>query len=280
MMAFAVPENCLAQDNTSAGQPHKHTRLGRWFARATGFLHLHKSSVPRQAHAPTPRRPQAQAAAVLLTQIPRSTHSKLLKLPIGIVRESPDASIGTKQKNRFFALRYGSMLISTKQPVLVQCDQTSIAISKGVVALISYRGGILKVLNLYESRGNSIMAIVGGTSRKLCAGQEIIATNNYDKLGLSMAFDGVYRRCVHTFSLPDGQQLATSEFASVSLIKHDPILADLRASKAKEDKQIYKKVLKMSACLTIATASHGFYLPISYEPLSKPQQPAVMVAGK
>ena len=93
-----------------------------------------------------------------------------------------------------------------------------------------------------------------------------------------MYHDRVTRRRMKNYKLGPTELANTCEFSAVSVIKHSSVLTNLRLSQNKEDKAIFKKVMKMTACLTIATASHGWYLPVYFQPPSQ-EQTAVAAVG-
>jgi hypothetical protein len=152
------------------------------------------------------------------------------------------------------------------------------SIGKGTIVFLSVEENIIKIRNLEEPRLHCVHVTTPGKTFNLSAGEELAIGTTYNDLYMAMSHDRVARRQMKNYRLASDEIANTCEFSAVSVIKHSAVLISMRSSSGREDKAIFKKIMKMTACLTIATASHGWYLPIHFEPPSQ-EQTAVAAAG-
>jgi len=129
--------------------------------------------------------------------------------------------------------------------------------------LVSLKDGTIKIRNLQENKAYSVQVFLGHQTFQLYAGQELVASSSFDKLSQSASSDGLQRRRMNTLELSDGTNVMRCEFSPVTLIKSTPVLKSLVSSNFKPESRAFEKVLKMAACLSIVTESHGNFAPVT-----------------
>lgn len=186
------------------------------------------------------------------------------KLATGLVKCSPDADV-VIHNSRLVTMNSGDVLVSAKQPLVVKSGSASVLIAKDVIALVSTRYGVTKIRNLNESRLNSMKVVVDGSVFPVRAGQETVIADDFQTMQMSVEQDSVNRRALSTFELPNGRQLMSCEFEPVTLIKNNEVLRSMIHTRDRTDRAAFNKIMKMAACLQIATASHGGYMPMAQD---------------
>jgi hypothetical protein len=231
---------------------------------ATGSNALHQPKPSRKSRllACLKRKKQKKIRAHLQKNIYVSRNEA--NLPSGLVKCSPDADVVIHTSN-VIDMRSGDLLVAAKRPLVIRAGASSVLVSKGAIVLVSQRAGIAKVNNLSESKLNSARVVVDGTLLPVKAGQEYVIADDFDSLQKSVEEDNVHRRALHTFELPGGVQLMSCEYEPVTLIKHNDLLSSMIHTSNRTDKQVFNKIIKMAACLQIATASHGQYSPLAQD---------------
>ncbi len=163
-------------------------------------------------------------------------------------------------------LLHGDTLVDAKNPLLVKVGSDFVLVRKDATALISVRDGALKVRNLQEQHAFSTELAINNRPFNICAGEEIVAANDFDSLQTTLSNDGVTRRQIQTYELSDGTNVMRGEFAPITVIKHSEMLKAMSKSSDQIDSKLFNKMMKMAACLAVVTGGHGSYASVSAEP--------------
>jgi hypothetical protein len=142
----------------------------------------------------------------------------------------------------------------------LQVGKVTIGLKRGVCALLSKNGQIIKVRNLHENASGSLRIFV---DRKdfvtVGAGQEAIIARSEQALSKAIDKDHIGRRLSRSVQLPAGMKMVKSEISLVSLMRRSGTIATMMHSDDYLDRKIAQRVVKMAACLMYATGAHGVY---------------------
>ena len=135
---------------------------------------------------------------------------------------------------------------------------STVSIGRGVIALVGYQQGILKVRNLGERSTGSISVTSGGKFVKLRAGQELLVGTDDQAALSSTKSDGIARRRVEKLPFAD-KQAVYGEFSTLSMLEKHALLGRVVRSKKPKDKSTIDQIVKAGASLSLITASRGAY---------------------
>jgi hypothetical protein len=158
-----------------------------------------------------------------------------------------------------FTLSKGDLLVTTTKHTVIRCGKYHVAIDPGTIALISMSGNTMKVHDLWESKGSSMHVYAGPKLVSMTVGQELIVSGTESPIAQEMRKDQIGRRRVHMYQLSKAEAAAQAEVSIVSLILCNHLLSEVFHSKQAADHSLSEKLIKMAACLTQATATHGPY---------------------
>lgn len=178
------------------------------------------------------------------------------------IKYSADATINV-DRNGIISMKYGDIVVDTQTPLLLKLGTDRMLVKNKCTALISIRDGAIKVRNLQENHAFSADVFISKRRFGICAGEELVATADFDSLQSTANEDHVKRRNVRTFELKDGTQIMCAEFSPINVIKQNPVLKSLAFSEDKTESKVFGRVMKMAACLAVVTRSHGDYAPIA-----------------
>lgn len=157
-------------------------------------------------------------------------------------------------------LKEGEALISANRRTVVKMGDCLVHLKPGTVAVVGMKDGLAKVRNVFEKKDTGAQVIVASKRAiGLQVGQELIVGPRGTSLVRSLSQEPVGRRRSRSLELASGHTCISSEFSLSSLLQNSQILAQLVRSSADNDRLIARKILKMSVCLTLVTASHGNY---------------------
>jgi hypothetical protein len=159
-------------------------------------------------------------------------------------------------------LKAGEILVEANADTMVQAGQFKIALLQGAVALIGYKNKLVKISNLFETKTDSVSLIAGQRKLSLSAGHDLIAGEKDMDLQAPLRDKPVGRRKIRNYDLNASHRATCSEVSHVSLFQYADLLSRLHRSNDPLDKELAAKLVKMAACLTQVTASHGPYAPL------------------
>jgi hypothetical protein len=179
-----------------------------------------------------------------------------------LIKFSADASLKVS-KAHIITLFYGDLLLATRDPYLVRVGSARVLIQSNSICLISKRGQSIKIRNLSDQDINSTFVIVGDTWYPLSLGEEFVYAANSQELSRSVIEDKTNRRQLKMIDIPGGESILRCDCSIVSVMSRTSIIRDLQDSKVLADRQLFERLLKVAACLSIVTSSHGNYMPIT-----------------
>lgn len=193
---------------------------------------------------------------------PPSGSSCEAQLTSALVRCSPDSDVTITNQTQI-ELASGELMLVSKQPVVLNVSRHRVYFDKDVIASVTTKRGVLSIRNLSESHYAAIKACLNGSCFKLGAGQELLLAHGTTNLQSAAAVDRVQRRKPHLFAFGNGDELLSSEFSLVDVIRSSPLFSAMVKSGSKQDRIILGRITKTAACLAIATANHGHYQPVA-----------------
>jgi hypothetical protein len=153
----------------------------------------------------------------------------------------------------------GTALFVANKPTTIKLKNHIVMMQANTIAIISIKGNIVKVRNLFEAANNSINTSTGKSSVALAAGQELVFSTEDTGLMQQVKSDNIARRRIKTVEMPTGHNLMRSEVSLLSLLQNEPVLKQLVVSETEHDQALLQKLIKMTACLNQVTAGHGAY---------------------
>lgn len=144
-------------------------------------------------------------------------------------------------------LHKGEMLIKANRQTAVRCADTSVSIADGACALLVANGKGVEIYNIYEEHWGGARVRVGEKEFVLGAGQRM--TVDSDNNTVAVRNEKSYPTA--------GRNVKHGEFSLLSLSAKTGLLTNLMHSETKDDRQLAARLLKMAACLSMVTASHG-----------------------
>ena len=174
-----------------------------------------------------------------------------------LIKHAGAASIGFEALNTV-NLKEGDILIAVNEPTHVKTGKYLSLLKPGAIALVSYKGGILKIRNMYENNCDSIRVMSTVKQTAECSiGHEVVLSPNTKTLKATLQGDALGRRRVKLVDLQDGNSLSSSEISMPSLMQQTPLLLHIFQSKDENDQALFKKMSKMAVGLSIVTSGHG-----------------------
>lgn len=157
-------------------------------------------------------------------------------------------------------LAEGEALVAAPKRTIVRMGLVHVELKAGTVAIISQHDGVLKVRDIYEKKGTSILTTVAGKKTiGLQAGQELIVGPRGLTLSRALGEDPVGRRKTYQSDLASGHTCISSEISLSSLMQNSAILAQLVRSEDAADRDMARRIMKMAVCLSVVTLGHGNY---------------------
>jgi hypothetical protein len=154
-------------------------------------------------------------------------------------------------------VKKGDALIFASKPTTVQCGAWQMTVAKDTIVLVNKHGKTVKIRNLYEHKPGSLNLSCQNKQMTLSGGQAIFASSDLTTLNNNLSQDPIPRRQLKTYTLENGQAVASFEFSLVALLPNQTLVS--LASKDSDDQVITKKLYKMAACIMLVTYAHGPY---------------------
>lgn len=193
--------------------------------------------------------------------LPSVTHKNeliLMSTSAAEMRYTDTSSLSAADSSNF-SFDAGDGLLATDKPTTIRMGNLTVTAKPGTIAILSRHGNVIKMHNLWESYPGGLRVQIENRLVKLYSGQELVVSSTETALFEELHKDGLPRRRTRTFHMPSGMTLAGSEISLPALMQNNVVLAKLLKSKNKPDRQLMAKIQKMTACLQIATGSHGSY---------------------
>ncbi len=158
------------------------------------------------------------------------------------------------------AISDGESILCVKNDTSIVIDDLTVNLRPGSTVLLRHQNKLTRVVNLYDSHRDDINIQFSGKSVYLRPGQECIIAGSEQVLKACKRQDGSARRCsAVSHDANTGNTVAICELSIPSLLKYHPLLGMLYKSNEKQEKELVRKMLKMSACLAHFSKSSSAY---------------------
>lgn len=147
-----------------------------------------------------------------------------------------------------------ALLCSADGDRIIDLGSATVTLPSKAVALVEREGTLSKVRVLVDSA----TVKVGKRSIELDAGQELVIAADEDQLLSGTINDGIGRRFTRQLTV-DGNEVLYGDFSIMSLIPRSEVLSAMRFSHNRQERAMFERVMKMTACLYVVTAKHGQY---------------------
>ncbi len=176
-----------------------------------------------------------------------------------VIKCTGGAKVSVKEAG-IIAIKSGeALIVTTKSVQHIAVGYWQIQITPYAAIVVSFEDGILKVTNLYDTGASSVKVITTGGPIAIGAGEEVIIAADDKTISGTMQQDRLGRRNTKSHILPSTRCLAHSEISLVSLLENNTTVNQLARSCDPDDRNLSNRVLKMAACLMMATVKHGPY---------------------
>ncbi len=165
--------------------------------------------------------------------------------------------IGEAEDHKLY-LSSGHLLARAKSQTVIVCGGHDIELARGAIVWVGYTEDGIAVRSLFELRGGSVTLRSSMVHARIGAGEELfIGARSDSDLGALYAGRNVGHRRSQTRRLSDGRCVVLSEFSPLAIISNYSLASLLGESQEKSDRRALQAILKMAACLSIVTSSHG-----------------------
>jgi mucin-19 len=146
------------------------------------------------------------------------------------------------------AFSQGEMLVDARRFTELKVHDAAITIKNGASALLRSDGHGLEIFNLCEDHWGAVKVSFGGQEFVLGAGQRILIGQT----------SRVAMRNEKSQKVSD-RQVKVGEFSFTAVVDGSDLLNKVLHSQARQDRQLAARLLKMAACLTLVTSTHGAF---------------------
>lgn len=178
------------------------------------------------------------------------------------VRISKDAEANL-DPDKAINLQFGDLILCANEDTMVRTGNAAITVAKGAIAFVSNRDECIKVRSLCDNKPDSVEVVVSNKKIALSVGQELVTARKLDMLSEAVSADSVARRNLTSYEVAGGDSFLVCEYSPITLIRSCQLLRTVSDGITTRDKQVFDRVLKMAACIQIATAGHGAYEPVA-----------------
>ncbi len=167
---------------------------------------------------------------------------------------------GARQIGRAINLSSGEVIVWASEETQVKAGSATVTLKPGSSACVSLTDGVLCVRNIYEDHASGVEVTSNQHTVKLNAGGEVIAETKPGSLDKHLSTEsGLARRQVSISKGHQEAQMMLSEVSFTSLVNSDQLLHDVFYSQQAEKLGFSKRITKLMAAMSVATAGHGPY---------------------
>jgi len=181
--------------------------------------------------------------------------------------------------NDTIVLELGTVVLRSCSPIKVQAGASEVRISHNGVALVEFDGAALKVINLCDLRGESVVITHGNQALSVDTGREVILTAKAPALPHLYNVHDIGHRQVSSKNLGKDGWITASEIDLTDILAKHPLVSLLRrqASSSEPERRLVSQVTKAAAIMTIL---HGTKEPFQRGVPEDEQGAIAVVAGK
>jgi hypothetical protein len=178
-----------------------------------------------------------------------------------------------------FQLVSGKVLVQARQPLTVSCANfcvhdggstgeahaTGVSLPEnrheytcnlemvaGTVALISIENGVMRLINLYERRNQSIQVTIGRHRTTVAVGEEVCIAGDIGPINEILRNQPGSRRLIKREQRADAYTILQMEISLQPPLHNDEIVKSLSTSSSSDDRHLYDRLVKMAACVSMA----------------------------
>ncbi len=169
---------------------------------------------------------------------------------VNLTREPVDVDFHPEIGN--YDLDGGSVLVRPDKDTTVTTDEGQITVGAGCVAVVLKRDDGVTVLDLYDAhRGTVLVRTVDGVI-SMKPGMQVTLTKHPSK-SLKELHPALFvgHRHLREMRAADGTRVFMADYSMFSAVAHMKRIRDLAKSKNKEDRQLFEKILKTAASITV-----------------------------
>jgi hypothetical protein len=182
--------------------------------------------------------------------------------PDSLIKLANDTKV-TVESDNHIDFHSGEMLVWAIGETRIKCLSGVITIAPQTVALFQGNDSAVSVSNVYECNGKStVLETVDGQEIYVSAGNSLAFANNDDNLKSLLCAQQFGRRNIRTWRGADDKDYLRSEISLVSLLHESKLLHELTKRPTKSEQVIVERIMKMAACLHVATSHHGPYTSV------------------
>lgn len=184
--------------------------------------------------------------------------SQALELNSAFLRHTSSSRIARNDSSKTFTFTEGELLIKAAEPISIKAGDLTLSLKRGAVVYMQKDGPVLSIKNLCEPAAHSIVISDGKYKVSLAAGQELLIADSGNEIKQWLASDHLGRRKLQ-MSEPKSSKHAFchTEFSYIGFAGKANLIRDLMQSGTNTEQVINNELLKMAACLSIVTQSHG-----------------------
>lgn len=155
-------------------------------------------------------------------------------------------SIGTNH----FKMDAGNLLFEAQDSTRIDTPHGQLFAKPGAIVLMAVEHGVTRVRDLHDESPDDVVFTVDGRSIPLSPGREVTLTNQAGEALPLVYQDGMSRRGI-TLTEHAGTQIVTADFSILNAFMLQPLLRDLRASKASNDIRLTKSIMKTASAISL-----------------------------
>jgi len=162
-----------------------------------------------------------------------------------------------------YKLERGNLLFQSQHSTRIDTQHGQIFVKSGAIVLMTAGRSIIRVRDMHDNHTQDVVFVVRGQTVNLSQGQEATITDTTGEALPLVYEDGMSRRAIN---LTDhaGLQIVTADFSILNAFMLQPLLQDLRRSKASNDVRMTNSIMKTAAAisLTIDRYKGPYYAPV------------------
>lgn len=169
---------------------------------------------------------------------------------VNLTREPVDVNFDPELAK--YDLDGGHVLVRPEKPTTVTTDEGEITVGKGCVAVVLKTADGVTVLDLYDQHKSTVLVRTGDEVISMTPGMQVTLTKHPTKsLKELHPAPFVGHRNLRQIRAADGTRVFMADYSMFSAVAHMKRIRDLAKSKNEEDRQLFAKIMKTAASITV-----------------------------
>lgn len=162
-----------------------------------------------------------------------------------------------------YKLESGNLLLQPQNSTRIDTSHGQLFVKSGAIVLMAAGRHITRVRNMHDNYANDIVFVVAGLTVNLTEGREVTITDSTNEALPRVYEDGMSRRGVN-LTKHAGLQVVTADFSILNAFMLQPLLLELRRSKASNDIRMTNTILKTAAAISLVFDRYKgpYYAPV------------------